>query len=197
MIIEGDLPPGTRINEGQIGNHLGVSRTPLREAIKFLASEGLIELVPSRGAVVKKFSPKEVRDMMTVLQQMEQYAAVRACAIASPEAIGQVRALHDQMIGRYRKGDRMSYYKLNQQIHTSIVALADNAALSDVHAILQTRLKRVRFISHEGAEKWARAVAEHEAIIAALEARDAGRLSAVMGQHLDQAWASVKDVISA
>ncbi len=196
MIIEGELSPGMRINEGQIGAQLGVSRTPLREAIKFLASEGLVELVPSRGAVVKKFTAKEVHDMMDVLRQLEQFAAVQACAQASAKAIARVRALHDRMIERYRAGDRLSYYKLNQDIHTSIVALADNSALSDVHTILQTRLKRVRFIGHEGPEKWARAVAEHEEMIAALEARDAPRLSSVIGAHLDQAWQRVKHAVS-
>lgn len=71
IIIEGHLPPGSRINEGQIGAMLGVSRTPLREAIKFLASEGLVELVPARGAIVKKFSAKEVLDILEVLRTLE------------------------------------------------------------------------------------------------------------------------------
>ena len=79
MIIEGDLQPGMRINEGQIGAQLGVSRTPLREAIKFLASEGLVELVPSRGAVVKKFTAREVHDMLDVIRMLEQLASRRAC----------------------------------------------------------------------------------------------------------------------
>ncbi|MFD1881097.1 GntR family transcriptional regulator [Paracoccus pacificus] len=193
MIIKGDLPPGTRINEGQIGAQLGVSRTPLREAIKFVASEGLIELVPSRGAIVKKFTAKEVRDTMYVLRRLEQMAAVQACAIASDEGIARIRTLHDRMIDRYRHGDRLAYYKLNQDIHTATVALADNAALSDVHALLQTRLKRIRFVGHEGPEKWANAVAEHEQMMAAFEARDAEKLAEVIGRHLDQAWERVKD----
>lgn len=193
MIIQGDLAPGTRMNEGQIGAQLGVSRTPLREAIKFLASEGLVELIPSRGAVVKKFTAKEVRDMIEVIRSLEQAASVRACAMASDQGIAAVRVLHDEMLECYRRRDRMAYYKLNQEIHVAIVALADNAALSDVHGILQTRLKRIRFIGHEGAEKWAGAVAEHEEMMAALEARDADRLSAIMGQHLNLAWERVRD----
>ncbi|KGJ05432.1 GntR family transcriptional regulator [Paracoccus halophilus] len=195
MIIEGELPPGTRINEGQVGAHLGVSRTPLREAIKFLASEGLIELVPSRGAVVKKFTAKEVRDMIDVLSNLEQLAARRACICATDEGIAGIRALHDRMLDRYREGDRMAYYRLNQDIHTATVTLSDNAALSDVHALLQTRLKRIRFIGHEGPEKWANAVAEHEDMMAALEARDGDRLAAVIGQHLEQAWQRVKEAL--
>lgn len=192
MIIEGALPPGTRLNEGQIGQQLGVSRTPLREAIKYLASEGLVELVPARGAVVKQFGAREVRDMLEVIRMLEQQAGMIACAQASDAGIAQVRALHDRMLDCYQRRDRLAYYKLNQAIHSAIVALADNGALSEVHSRLQTRLKRIRFIGHEGPERWAHAVAEHEAIIAALEARDADGLSAILGRHLTQAWERVR-----
>ncbi|RYH12012.1 GntR family transcriptional regulator [Tropicimonas sp. IMCC6043] len=192
-IIEGDLAPGMRLNEGQIGAELGVSRTPLREAIKYLASEGLVELVPTRGAVVKKFSAKEVRDMLEVIRTLEQTAALRACEIASDDSIAAIRALHDEMQAAYERGDRMRYYKLNQEIHTRLVALAENGALSDVHTVLQTRLKRIRYVGHEGPEKWASAIGEHVEMIEALEARDAARLSEVVGRHLTEAWERVRE----
>ncbi|MFV0360965.1 GntR family transcriptional regulator [Tropicimonas sp.] len=195
MIIEGDLAPGTRINEGLIGEQLGVSRTPLREAIKYLASEGLVELVPSRGAVVKKFTAREVHDMLELIRVLEQFAAAQACAVASPDGIAGIRTLHDRMMVCYEAGDRMGYYKLNQQIHTSLVALAGNAALSDMHAVLQNRLKRIRFVGHEGPEKWAAAIGEHIGMIEALEARDADGLSAIIGVHLDQAWERVRNTL--
>ena len=193
MIIEGRLEPGTRLHEGQLGEQLGVSRTPLREAIKFLASEGLVELVPSRGAVVKRFTPKDVKDMLTLLETMEELAGRLACQNASDADIAKVRALHDAMIDRYKAGDRLHYYKLNQAIHSEIVLIADNAPLSDIHGMLQTRLKRIRFVGHEGPEKWAAAVAEHEEMIVALEARDAAKLSEVLGRHLRKAWDRVRD----
>ncbi len=192
MIIEGDLSPGTRLHEGQLGEQLGVSRTPLREAIKYLASEGLVELVPSRGAVVKRFSAKDVHDMLTVLQTLEELAGKLACEAASDAGIAEVRALHDEMVRRYKVGDRLQYYKLNQQIHSAIVQLAENAALADMHSVLQTRLKRIRFIGHEGPEKWAAAVAEHDEMIVALEGRDKAKLSEVLGRHLMNAWERVR-----
>ena len=195
MIIEGDLSPGTRLHEGQLGEQLGVSRTPLREAIKYLASEGLVELVPSRGAIVKRFSAKDVHDMLTVLRTLEELAGKLACEAASDAGIAEVRALHDEMVARYKAGDRLQYYKLNQQIHSAIAQLAANAALADMHAILQTRLKRIRFIGHEGPEKWAAAVAEHEEMIVALEARDKARLSEVLGRHLINAWERVRAAV--
>lgn len=195
MIIEGRLEPGTRLHEGQLGQQLGVSRTPLREAIKYLASEGLVELIPARGAIVKRFSSKDVRDMLSVLQTLEEMAGRLACEIASDADIGSVRALHDRMVEHYRASDRLEYYKLNQSIHSAIVRIAGNGALAEVHAMLQMRLKRIRFVGHEGAEKWAAAVAEHEEMILALEARDPDRLAKVLGQHLCMAWERVRSAL--
>ncbi len=195
MIIEGQLEPGMRLHEGQLGEKLGVSRTPLREAIKYLASEGLVELVPSRGAVVKRFSAKDVKDMLAVLGNLEELAGRLACELATDTEIAEIRTLHDEMIERYRHADRLQYYKLNQQIHLAIVQLAKNSTLAEIHQMLQTRLKRIRFIGHEGAEKWAAAVAEHEEMIVALEARDADRLSEVLGRHLAKAWERVREAV--
>lgn len=154
-----------------------------------------MELVPSRGAVVKRFSAKDVRDMLTVLQTLEELAGRLACEAATDAEIAEVRALHDEMVRRYEAGDRMQYYKLNQDIHSAIARLSGNAALADMHAMLQTRLKRIRFIGHEGPEKWAAAVAEHQEMIAALEARDKARLSEVLGLHLTRAWERVRDAV--
>src|SRR3954447_22128704 len=105
MIIEGTLAPGTRIHEGRLGQELGVSRTPLREALKYLASEGLLELSPGRGAVVRSFSAKDVEDSLIVLANMESLAGQLACSNASTEAIQDIRRLHDEMMQRYAVRD--------------------------------------------------------------------------------------------
>ena len=193
MIIEGELVPGARIHEAQMGAQLGVSRTPLREALKYLASEGLVELVPSKGAVVKRFGAKEVQDMLLVVKAMEELAGALACQNGSDADIADVRRLHDAMMAAYARGDRLEYFKLNQSIHSAIVAASDNFTLINLHALLQSRLKRVRFIGHEGPEKWAAAVAEHEEMMMALEARDAVALPGVLGTHLANAWVRVRD----
>jgi DNA-binding GntR family transcriptional regulator len=195
MIIEGVLPPGSRLHEGELGAQLGVSRTPLREALKYLASEGLVELVPSRGAVVKSFGPQDIRDMLVVLETLEDLAGRLACKNATEAEIADVRAVHDEMMRRYEARDRLQYYKLNQQIHTMIAALSGNATLIDLQGTLQMRLKRVRFLGHEGAENWAAAVTEHEEMIAALEARDGNRLGRILRRHLSNAWLRVRETI--
>lgn len=195
MIIEGELAPGSRLREGELGAQLGVSRTPLREAIKYLASEGLVELVPTRGAVVRSFRGKDILDMLMVLETLEDMAGRLACRNASDEQLAEVRKVHDDMLQRYEARDRLQYYKLNQQIHTMIVSLSENTTLIDLHATLQMRLKRVRFLAHEGAENWAAAVSEHEEMIAALEARDGERLAEILRRHLSNAWKRVRETL--
>lgn len=195
MITEGALAPGTRIHEGQLGEALGVSRTPLREALKFLASEGLVELVATRGAVVRSFTSKDVRDMLDLLGVLEGFAGRLACRHASDADIGRVRQLHDRMIERYRAGDRLGYFKLNQQIHSSIATIGGNEALATTHASIQSRLKRIRYIGNIEPSKWSDALAEHERMIAALEARDADSLATVLGEHMQGTWERVKQTL--
>ena len=192
MIIEGVLVPGSRVNETHIGQTLGVSRTPLREALKFLASEGLIELVTARGAIVKKFSAKDVRDMLDVLAVLEAFAARLACREATDAAIAGVRAIHDRMVDRYAVRDRLEYFKLNQQIHTAFLRLSGNAALESAHTSIQSRLKRIRYIGNQEPQKWAAAMAEHEDMITFLEARDGERLAQVVTQHMEHTWERVR-----
>ncbi len=195
MIIEGKLPPGTRINEGPVGASLGVSRTPLREAIKTLASEGLVEILPAKGAIVRRFSEKDIRDILDVLKTLEQLAARLTCAHASDAEIAEIADLHKQMLRLYADRNRLAYFKLNQEIHSAIVRASGNNALTQVHEQLQARIKRVRFIGNELPERWAGAVAEHEEMNLALLARDGEKLSEVLGRHLDKTLDRVRDAI--
>ena len=195
MIIEGQLAPLTRIHEGQLGDALGVSRTPLREALKFLASEGLLELVPGRGAIVRKLTPKDVRDMLDVLGAIETLGGRLACRNASDAEIAGLRRVHDEMIALYRARNRLEYYRRNQAIHSGIAQLSGNALLASMHQVIQARLKRIRFIGNEEPRKWAGAVAEHEEMIVALEARDEARLAAVIARHLEETWSRVVDKV--
>lgn len=195
MIIAGYLPPGTRINEGQVGASLGVSRTPLREAIKTLASEGLVEVIPARGAIVRRFAEKDIRDTLEVIKALEQTAARIACARAGDAEIATIRDLHDRMIAHYGKRQRLDYFKLNQAIHSAIVQAAGNTVLGETHQTLQARLKRIRFIGNETEDRWAGAVSEHEEMIRALEARDGEALAEIIGRHLDHTLERVKDAI--
>jgi DNA-binding GntR family transcriptional regulator len=195
LIIEGVLAPGTRIVETQLGQSLGVSRTPLREALKTLASEGLIELAAARGAVVKRFSEKEVRDMLDVLAVLEGFAARLACERASDAGIAEMRALHDRMTAFYEAENRLEYYKLNQAFHSGLLRLSGNGALESAHLAIQSRLKRIRYVGNSERQKWRNAMAEHERMIEHLEARDAERLAQALAEHMANTWERVRGTL--
>jgi DNA-binding GntR family transcriptional regulator len=195
MIIEGRLAPGTRINEGQIGTILGVSRTPLREAIKSLTSEGLVEIVPAKGAVVRRFTEHDLIQILQVLKVIEQLGARLTCTKASDDEIKDIKNVHDRMMKLYKTGKRLEYFKLNQSIHTSFVKASGNIFLAEMHETLQARIKRPRYIGNGEPSKWAAAVAEHEEMIEALLKRDGERLADVVGRHLDATVLRVRNIL--
>lgn len=193
MIAQGELAPGTRVHEGHLCQMLNVSRTPLREALKYIASEGLLTLVPNRGAIVRKLTAKDVEDTLAVLAVLEGLAGKLACKRATDEQIAQMRELHDRMRGYFIARDRLNYFNDNQEIHTRFVSMADNESLALTHRNLQSRLRRIRFIGSDHPQKWADAMGDHEEMIVALEARDGELLSRLLYHHLDVTWSRVKD----
>jgi DNA-binding GntR family transcriptional regulator len=195
MIIEGELPAGERINETALYPQLGVSRTPLREALKALASEGLVDLVPNRGAVVRRFTLDDVTQMLEAVKVIETFTARAACERASADEIDALQRLHNQMRACYKSGDRLEYFKLNQDIHSGLVRAGHNEPLATMHTGLQARLKRIRYIGNEAPEKWSGAMAEHEEMMVALTARASDALAEVVGRHMDETLKRVADQI--
>lgn len=186
LITQGVIPAGARLNELALCAELGVSRSPVREAVRVLAGEGLVDLVPARGAVVHRLTEKDVADALAVLKVLEALAGRLACAVATDTGIAAVLRLHAAMMDRYRARDRLAYFKLNQAIHTAIVGLSDNATLVRTHDSIQAQMKHIRYIGNSAPEKWAGAVAEHEEMIRALTARDGEALAQVLVLHLDR-----------
>lgn len=195
MIIEGILEPGSRIDEARLIEDLGVSRTPFREALRTLAAEGLVIVRPSKGSTVRKLTPEDVFSMLEVLGQLERLAGELACDRATDAEIADLSALHHRMMAFYAARDRMPYYKLNQEFHSRLTALSKNPTLIEMQANLQARLKRIRYIGNREPENWSGAVKDHEAMVAALTARDAKALGETMARHLSNTWDRVKDNI--
>jgi DNA-binding GntR family transcriptional regulator len=184
MIVEGALPPGTRLNERDLCASLGVSRTPLREALKVLVAEGLVEHHPNRGAAVAVLNRQEVSDMFDLLGCLEAYAGELACARITPEQLTHIGALTDEMADCHRRGDLPEYYELNRKIHNTINEIACNSALSQTYIALNRRVQALRFRSNHDPKKWEHAMQDHRQMIKALEARDGQQLAAVMRSHL-------------
>lgn len=193
LIVENRIQPGERVPELEVAARLGVSRTPIREALKVLAAEGLVEMQPLRGAIVKAFSAKDAQDMLRVIALLEEHAGREACTAPASD-IAAVQALHERMRAHHRRRERQPYFLLNQQIHQAIVALARNDTLSAMHAQLGQRMRRIRYVGNSEPANWDAAMAEHEAMMQALAARDADAMAAAMRAHLLNTWPRIEQV---
>jgi DNA-binding GntR family transcriptional regulator len=191
LIVRGELHPGERLNERLLCEQLGISRTPLREAIKFLASEGLVDLLPHRGAVVTALDTTRLAHALEVMGALEALAGELACRTASEERIGEIRALHAQMLDMYARKDLAGYFRFNQAIHLALVESSGNPVLATMYRQLNTNARRARYMANLSKERWEAAVREHEAILAALEKRDVKTLQRLLRDHLANKLASV------
>ena len=185
MIVEGELAPGARITEQSLCDRMGFSRTPLREAIKTLTSEGLIDLQPNRGATVASPSLDDIEDTFRVIGAMEALAGELACIKLRNDDVAEIRVLHYQMALHRTRGERSEYFKLNQRIHEKIVELSGNMVLLETHKRLGGRIRRHRFAANLAPERWDQAIREHEEILDALDERDGKRLAEILRRHLD------------
>ena len=195
LIVRGELAPGSRLNERVLTARLGVSRTPLREAIKLLATEGLVDLLPNRGAVVAPIDPARIAETLAVMGALESLAGELACVQASDEGIAEIRALHYEMLAMHARRDLDGYFRYNQAIHLKIVEASGNAVLAQTYRQLNANVRRVRYMANLSPERWDAAVQEHEAILAALSARDAARLKRLLRDHLSAKLATVLEAM--
>jgi DNA-binding GntR family transcriptional regulator len=197
MIVEGALAPGSRLNERTLCATLGVSRTPLREALKVLAVEGLIDHQPNRSAIVTVLSERDIIDTFELLGALEALAGELACVNITAEEIAELKALQAVMASCFARGDLPGYYAVNQSIHDKINHAARNAPLRQTFTTVNRRVQALRFRSNLHAEKWGRALQEHDDMIAALEARDGPRLAAILRAHLLAKRTAVLGVLAA
>ncbi|MEK7736379.1 MAG: GntR family transcriptional regulator, partial [Pseudomonadota bacterium] len=183
-ITFGELAPGMRLTERVLCEELKVSRTPLREALKTLASEGLVELLQNRGAMVTPMTLADTAQTFEVLSVLEGLAGELACARADVTAVAELRQLHERMRACYQLGDREGYFELNQAIHAQLFLLSGNPVLASTHDKLNLRLRRARYFANVSQSRWDRAMQEHDLIIEALEAGNGKRLRALMEEHI-------------
>ena len=179
ILLDGEIPPGARIPERELCERLEISRTPLREALKVLAAEGLVQLLPHRGSRAAKLTDKDMRDLFEVCQGLEALAGELAC-----ERIDAIAAAHAEMVHHHREGDLIQYYRGNRAIHEAIVAAAGNPVLAGLYTSVTARIRRARYVTPMTPERWALAVKEHDAILNALQRRDGVGLAHILRAHL-------------
>lgn len=184
LIVQGELAPGTKLNERVLCDRLGMSRTPLREALKFLASEGLVTLLPNRGAIVAPLDRERVVEIFAVLAALEALAGDLACRHASDADLTEIRALHFEMLAHHARGQLAAYFRCNQDIHMKILEASGNRTLAATYHSLNAHVRRARYMANLSRDRWDKAVAEHQDILSALETRDGPRLQALLRDHL-------------
>lgn len=196
LIEEGVLMPGSRIPERQLCAQLGISRTPLREAFRVLATAGLLELQPRRGARVKRLQPDEIDHMFEVLEALEGIAGELACDRMSDEELSEVQELHEKMMNYYRARKQRRFFEINQEIHERIVKGAANPVLTQLYEGLSGQIRRIRYLGKSTDAQWAVAADEHEGLITALSRRDKTALGTLLRQHLRNKRERVKSLLA-
>jgi DNA-binding GntR family transcriptional regulator len=191
LIIHDMLKPGERIREVPLAAELNVSRTPLRDALKILAVERLVDLAPNRGAVVTALSIAEMRDLLRVYSSLEALGAQMACERAQPADIAAIHGWQNEMLAAFEQNDRLRYFRANQAFHLSIIKASRNASLIEVHGQLNLRLYRVRYLAIIQQQDWTFVSSQHEAILAALDQHDGPLLSHLLVEHLSGAWRAI------
>jgi DNA-binding GntR family transcriptional regulator len=191
MVRSSELLPGAKINEATLCETFGISRTPLREALKVVASEGLIELRPHRGARVTPIDPAEVAALFQVMEALERLAGELACRNAANADLAALDEMHGQLAALHDAGQRSGYFQLNRAIHDRIVALAGNPVLEATYAGCATKAVRARSLANYDAKRWHESVEEHEAFMRAVRAREPERAGQLWAEHSRRTGAAV------
>jgi DNA-binding GntR family transcriptional regulator len=182
-ILEGEMRPGDWVSEMSLCGELGISRTPLREALKVLASENLVTLLPNRGAMVTEISVTEIAELFEILEPLEELIGRLVVERASDAGMSAVQEMHDAMVAHYRNGRRHAYFDANQAIHRRFAELAGNQSLLATYVNFTGKIRRARYLANVSNVRWSESVAEHEAFMAALSRRDAAGFGSLLRDH--------------
>ena len=185
-IFNRELLPGSWIDELKIADEYGISRTPLREALKVLATEGLVTMKVRRGAYVTEVNEKDLCDVFHLMAVLEADAAGAVAQTATDKEIQELEALH-QALGKASKDrkDHISFFSLNEAFHTRLLQIANNKWRDQMVADLRKVMKLNRAQSLLKAGRVEESLAEHSAVMTALKARDAVAARTAMRTHIE------------
>jgi DNA-binding GntR family transcriptional regulator len=194
-ILRGKFPPGTSIKERDNAAAMGVSRTPMREAIRMLAKEELLVLRPSRSPIVAQPTFQEVSDAVDVLFALENLSVEKACKNATQKDLHNVRSIHNEIAEKYDQLDALELFEIDMSFHSSIAAATHNASLFATYLSYLERLWRARYLSASQKRNRTRVVNHHSAILDALDARDEKAARVAVSHHLGNLATDIRPVI--
>jgi len=183
-ILRGDLRPGTPLDEASLAQRFGVSRTPVREALRALAASGLVQVQPHRGTVVTRPSAQEVEDMFAVMAELEALCAGLAAVAMTPAERRALAAIHGTLRDLIRIGDPQRYHEVNERFHHAIYLGSHNAYLAEVTLITRRRLAPFRRAQFRTAGRLALSYQEHDLVVCAIERGDRDGAAKAMRDHI-------------
>ena len=194
-ILRGELKPGERLMEIQLANKLGVSRTPIREAIRKLELEGLVLMIPRRGAEVAEITEKSLRDVLEVRAALEELAVDLACDRISAEDIQNLKEAAKEFEAALQGGDVTEYAEADVKFHDIIYLATDNQRLIQLLYNLREQMYRYRVEYLKREDSHEVLLAEHQHIIQMLAQRDEARAVEAVCAHIDNQVTAVADTI--
>ena len=187
LILLEKLPPGMHIPERDLAEALGISRTPMREALRILEAEGLVDHTPTRRSRVANPSVEELSQSMIVLATLEALGGELACAHSTDKQLEAIAKLNQRMVDRSDALSSIDFFKTDMNFHAAIIAASGNAALIDTHAKYNARLWRARFLSSRRKLGRSTTLQQHQDITDALLSRNVVAAAAAMRAHIETA----------
>ncbi|MCR5396219.1 MAG: GntR family transcriptional regulator [Lachnospiraceae bacterium] len=194
-ILKGELEPGERLMEIHLANKLGVSRTPIREAIRMLEQEGLAVTIPRKGAQVAKMTEKDLQDVLEIRDALDELAVLNACKNMTEDYISQLRSSMVAFKNAADRGNVRDIVEADEQFHNVIYKAADNPKLMVIIQNLKEQMYRYRYEYVKDNANYAQILQEHAEIIAGLEKGDGEYVKEIMHAHLENQVEAVRDVI--
>ena len=183
-IITGEFAPGERLMEISLANRLGVSRTPVREAIRKLELEGLVIMIPRKGAQVAKITEKSLRDVIEIRCVLEEFAASLACERITPEGRENLKEAHENFVEAVKNGDILDIVEKDERFHDAIFQATSNERLITIINNLREQFYRYRMEYVKDIEQHSVLVNEHELLLRAIYDGDSETAKRIMRTHL-------------
>lgn len=196
QMLLGDLMPGQNIPERETATALGVSRTPLREALLILEGEGMVNMAPARSPIVADPTLDELTHLLLIQSSLEALAGETACDAMTDTEFEGIYALHQEMLDTSETAASIDFFATDMKFHTEIVAATKNPSLIKTHQQYNSRLWRTRFVASRRKLNRASSLTDHTNIVDGLRARDKEQTSAAMSEHLRTAIAKINIIFA-
>lgn len=194
-ILRGELRPGERLMEAQLATKLGVSRTPIREAIRMLEQEGLAVTIPRKGAEVAKMTEKDMEDVLEIREALDELAAKIACKKMTESQLTHLKTIGKEFEISLETSDITTIAEKDVEFHDTIYEATENPKLVILLSNLREQMYRYRVEYIKKPENYPKLIKEHNAIVRGLEERDESLLTVAMQKHIKNQALAVKEVI--